>query len=344
MLSFSNLSLDEILLATGTRTIGADFDMPLSGKLSVRLQADGALSEAAGQFEFGAGYLRFDDPDDEPLMIDKATGGFHWNPAARRIAVDRWRLAAGATHYAISGFVTPPNREGDPWSIGLTNAEPNVAGPERPGEEPISIAHTDLAARLYLTKKKLVIDRFLFGGPEGAIAMAGGIDWSNGSHIRLGASISPAPVSTVLRMWPSFVAAPVRSYLLSHASEGTAEKGTMRLDFDAADLRAMRAGRPPPDAKVLLDFTVANASLAFLPGVPPLRGINGVGHITGRTATFTVANAALDVGNGRVLTLADGSFHVADFELKPAPAVVEAKVTSSVEAIGELLSYEALKP
>ena len=29
MLSFSNLSLDEILLATGTRTIGADFDMPL---------------------------------------------------------------------------------------------------------------------------------------------------------------------------------------------------------------------------------------------------------------------------------------------------------------------------
>jgi predicted negative regulator of RcsB-dependent stress response len=88
MLSFSNLSLDEILLATGTRTIGADFDMPLSGKLSVRLQADGMLSEAAGQFEFGAGYLRFDDPDDEPLMIDKVTGGFHWNPAARRISVD----------------------------------------------------------------------------------------------------------------------------------------------------------------------------------------------------------------------------------------------------------------
>ncbi|MGH7757345.1 MAG: AsmA-like C-terminal region-containing protein, partial [Vulcanimicrobiaceae bacterium] len=73
-LSFSNLSLDEILLATGTRTIGADFDMPLSGELSVRLEADGMLSEAAGRFEFGAGYLRFDDPDDEPMMIDKVTG------------------------------------------------------------------------------------------------------------------------------------------------------------------------------------------------------------------------------------------------------------------------------
>jgi Protein of unknown function/AsmA-like C-terminal region len=344
MLSFSNLSLDEILLATGTRTFGADFDMPLSGEFNVRLQADGSLSEAAGQFEFGGGYLRFDDPDDEPLMIDKVAGGFHWDPAARRIAVDRWRLAAGATHFAMSGFVTPPHREGDPWSIGLTNAEPNVAGPERPGEKPISFDQGDLAARLYLAEKKLVIDRFLFGGPGGGIAMAGAIDWSNGPHLRLGASISPAPVSTVLRLWPSFVAAPVRTYLLSHTSEGTVEKGTMQIDYDADDLRAIRAEHAPPDAKFLLDFTIANASLDFLAGVPPLRDIDGVGHITGRTATFAAAHAAVDAGNGRVLTLADGSFHVADFESKPAPAVVEAKVAGSVEAIGELLSHDALKP
>ena len=343
-LSFSNLSLDEILLATGTRTIGADFDMPLSGKLSIRLQADGMLSEAAGQFEFGAGYLRFDDPDDEPLMIDKVTGGFHWNPAARRIAVDHWRLAAGATHFAISGFVTPPRREGDPWSIELTNAEPNVSGPERPGEKSVLIDHSDLAARLYLAEKKLVIDRFSFSGPQCGFAMAGGIDWTNGPHIRLGASISPTPISAVMRLWPSFVVAPVRSYLLSHTSEGTAERGTMRIDFDADDLRTMRAGHAPPDAKVLLDFTIANASLAFLPGVPPLRGIDGAGHVTGRTATFAVANAALDAGNGRVLTLSDGSFHVADTELKPAPAVAQANVTGSVEAIGELLAHDALKP
>ncbi len=343
-LSFSNLSLDEILLATGRRTIGADFDMPLSGKFSVRLQADGMLSEAAGQFEFGAGYLRLDDPDDEPLMIDKITGGFHWNPAARRISVDRWRLAAGATHFAMSGLVAPPYREGDPWSIALTNAEPNVAGPERPGQKPISIDHSDLAARLYLPEKKLVIDRLSLNGPQGGIAIAGGIDWTSGPHIRLGASISPAPVSTVLRLWPSFLAAPVRSYLLSRTSDGTVEKGTLRIDFDDADLRAMRAGHAPPDAKVLLDFMIADASLEFLPGVPPLRGIDGAGRVTGRTATFTVANGALDAGNGRVLTLSDGSFHVADFELSPVPAVVEAKVAGSVEAIGELLSHDALKP
>src|ERR1019366_894146 len=96
-LSFANLSLDEILLATGSRAIGADFDMPLSGKLGISLQGGGMLSEAAGQFNFGAGYLRFDNPDDEPMMVDKINGGFHWNSATRRIVIDQSRLTAGAT-------------------------------------------------------------------------------------------------------------------------------------------------------------------------------------------------------------------------------------------------------
>jgi hypothetical protein len=343
-LSLANLSLDEILLTTGTRTIGADFDMPLSGKLSIRLQADGMLSEASGQFDFGAGYLRFDNPNDEPMLVDKINGGFHWNPAQRRIVIDRSRLAAGATHFAVSGSVTPPAREGDPWSIGLINAEPSVSGPERPGEEPVLIDHVGLAARLFLAEKRFVIDRFSFSGPQCGFAMAGGVDWINGPHIRLGASISPTPVSAAMRLWPSFLAPPVKSYLLSRTREGIVEKGTMQIDFDAADLRAMLADHAPPDEKSAVDFTIVNASLEFLHGVPPLRGINGVGHITGRTATFTVANAAVDAGNGHVLTMSDGSFHIADTGLKPAPAVMEAKVTSSVEAIGELLSYDAIKP
>jgi hypothetical protein len=343
-LSVANLSLDELLLAAGTRTIGVDFDMPLSGDLDIRLGADGMISQAAGKFESGSGYFRFDDPDGEPTMIDRVGGGFHWNEARRRIVIDRLQMAAGATHFGGSGSVAPPARDGDPWSIQLANTEPNVWGAERLGENPILIDLTDLAARLYLTEKKLAIDRFSFSGPQCGLALAGTIDWVAGPHVRLGASISPTPVKTVARLWPSLIAASVRSYLLSHASEGTVESGTVQIDFDAADLRAIREEHAPADAKAVVEFEIKNASLAFLPGVPPLRGIDGIGHITGRTATFTVSNAAIDSGNGRVLTLWDGSFRVDDTDLKPVPAVARGKVMGSVEAIGELLSHDALKP
>lgn len=343
-LSFANLSLDEILLATGTRGLGADFDMPLSGGFNIGLRPDGMLSEAVGQFELGSGYLRFDDINDEPMMIDKIDGRFHWDASARRIVLDRSRLLANTTHFAVSGSVALPEREGDPWLIGLSTAEPNVSGAERPGQKPVVIDRGELGARLFLTDKKLVIDRLSFSGPECGFAMAGGVDWINGPHIRLGASIAPTPVKVIMRLWPSFISAPVRSYLMSRASEGIVESGTMQIDFDAVDLQAMRAELPAPDEKALVDFTIANASLEFLPGVPPLRGINGAGHITGRTAVFQVANAEIDAGHDHILNLTEGSFQVPDTALKPAPAVMAAKVTGSVEAIGELLSYDALKP
>jgi hypothetical protein len=344
VLSASNLSLDEVLLATGRRTIGADFDMPLSGSLNIQLRADGTLSEAAGQFELGSGYLRFDDPDDEPMMIDKINGSIHWDPAIQRIMIDPWQLTAGGTKFTIAGWVAPPDREGEPWLIRLANAEAGVWGAERPGEKPVSIDRTHLAARLYTAEKKLTIDRLSFSGRQCGFALAGTIDWLNGPHLRLGASISPTPVNTVLRLWPSAVAAPVRSYLLSRLTEGMVEKGTMQIDFNAADLDAMRFKHAPPDSNALIDFTITNASLAFLPGVPPLRGIHGAGHVTGRTATFTVSNAAVDSGNGNELILSDGSFHVADTDPIPVPAVVEAKVAGSVEAIGDFLSHDAVKP
>ncbi|HTV33765.1 MAG TPA: AsmA-like C-terminal region-containing protein [Methylocella sp.] len=343
-LSFANLSLDEIRLAAGTRKVGADFDTPLSGKLKLTLEGDGAFSEAAVQYEFGAGYLRFDDPDDEPLMVDRINGEVHWNASSRLIVLGRSQLIAGSTHFAISGSVTPPVLEGDPWLIGLRNAEQAVAGPERPGEKPVLIDRVGLTARLFLDEKKLVLDRFALSGPQCGLAMAGSLDWLNGPHIRLGAAISPTPVVTALRLWPSLVAAPVRSFLLARAHDGILQNGTMQIDYDADDLRAMSFQHAPPDEKSRIDFTLSRATLEFLPGVPPLRGIEGVGHITGRTADVTVTSATVEAADGQVLSLSNARFHMPNTDLNPKPAVVEARVVGSVEAIGKLLSYEAIRP
>ncbi len=345
-LSLDNVSIDEILLATGARTIGADFDMPLSAKFSVGLKADGALSEAVAAFNFGAGFLRFDDPNDEPMLVDSIHGGLHWDGATRRIVIDPVKLASGETHGAISGSVALPEREGDPWLFDIANAGPVIAAPERPGQETVTVDYLGLTGRLFLNDKRFLVDRLLLGGPKAGFAMAGEVDWTNGPRLRFGASIDPTPISVVTRLWPSFIVAPVRSYLLDHAKGGTIQKGTLQVDFNAADLAAMRAEHAPPDESLTLDFTVANTSVEFLDGVPLLRGVDGVGHITGRTSTFTTTSVGVvDDGTGHKLTVAEGgTFHIADAEIKPTPAVIAAKVSGSVEAVDDLLDRDALKP
>ena len=198
-------------------------------------------------------------------------------------------------------------------------------------------------ARLYPEQKKMLIDRFSFGsGTEGAMAMAGQIDWENGPHVRLGASIDPTSVRVARRVWPAFVAAPVRAWMLAHFEDGILQKGTLRVDYDQDSLLRMRSDRAPPDDSVSLDFTLAKARVVYLPGVPPLENVVGSGHITGRASHFALTSGVIDA-SGHKIALSDGHFIVQNADEHPAPAEISAHVAGSVEAIGDLLSRDALK-
>ncbi len=343
-IEFKNISLDEISIVSGLRNVGADFDMPISSKFEMVLGADRKLGEVSGQVHFDPGYLRFEDPNDEPRMIDAIDVGFHWDRAGRRIVVDNAHLQAGQTNFTVGGAIAPPVREGEPWTVNLASTQPGIFGAERPGEEPIAIDHVGLQGRLALDDKSFYIDRFEFDGPQCGLAMAGSIDWKNGPHVRLGASISPTPAVVAVRLWPSFMAPDVRAWFLAHWKEGVIERGTMRVDFDAAMIDAMRHQYAPPDAAVAIDFALSDGAVEFLPGVPPLRGIDGTGHVTGRTSTFLATRGNMDLGSAGKLTLTDGVFHIGHAEIKPTPAELSGKVSGDVTAVGDLLNRDALKP
>jgi hypothetical protein len=308
------------------------------------LTPEGTVSEATGQFKMDAGYFRIEDPDDEPLMIDELSGRFHWEPSTRRILLDDARMKSGASQFAIAGAVTPPVLEGDPFILKFNLAEPGIYGAERPGEKPITIERGELTARFLSKEKHIVIDHLGFNGADFGLALDGDVSWLKGPHIRLHAAVDPSPVRTVVRLWPSLIAAPVRSWLLAHFSGGTVQSGSLRVDLDEAALNAMRADHPPPDEDSTIDLTLSNGSLNFLPGVPPLHDLTGAAHITGKTTNFTITGGVLDTDSGHRLTLSDGSsFRVADAGIKPTPAVIVARVNGPIEAVRDLLSYDAFK-
>lgn len=343
-MAVKNISIDEVLLATGLRKIGVDFDMPISSTFALVLAPDGGLTQVVGNVALGAGYMRLDDPNDEPKMIDSINTVFHWDRSTRHIAIDKLRLRAGGTGLAMKGTIVPPVREGEAWQIVIANSGKEVFGAVRPGQAPIVLTQFGFGAHLSLSRKVLVIDRLAFGGPECSFAMSGNIDWKDGPHIRLGAAIGPTQGMVAVRLWPSFIVPPARIWFLSHWKDGIIEKGTLQVNFDAAMMNAMRMQHAPPDAAVAMDFTVSHGAVDFLPGVPPLRNIEGVGHITGRTSTFTATAGSLDAGTGAPLILSQGVFRIANAEIKPTPAQLSAKVSGSVEAVGALLNLKALKP
>ncbi|MGP8231081.1 MAG: AsmA-like C-terminal domain-containing protein [Methylovirgula sp.] len=342
--NFKNISVDEISLVSGARDVGADFDMPVSSHLTVAIDSKSQLTNASGSVHFDPGYLRFDDPNDEPRLIDSIDTAFHWDGAARQIVIDNAQVRTGETEFALRGAITPPVREGDDWLIGLTNSRRGVYGVERPGEDRIFFDHIDFQGRLALDAKIFHIDRLAFSGPNNGFAMAGAVDWKNGPHMSIGASLSPTPAKVVVRLWPSFMAADIRDWFLEHVKGGIITRGTLRMNFDAAMIDHMHHQYPPPDRALAIDFAVSNGSLTFLKGVPPIEGVEGSGHITGRTSTFTATTGHMQVGSDGVLTLSEGGFHIAHAEIRPTPAELSGHVTGDVRAVGTLLGLDALKP
>jgi hypothetical protein len=343
-IGFKNISLDEISIVSGVRKFGVDFDMPISSKFAMVLAADGSLSDVSGDVHFDPGYLVFDDPNDEPRMIDAIDAAFHWDRSGRRIVVDNAQLKASESDFGIAGAIAPPLREGEPWTINLMNSQTGIFGPERPGEDQIMIDHMGLQGRLNFNDKSLFIDRLEFDGPNCGLAMTGVIDWKNGPHIRLGASLSPTPTAIAVRLWPAFIAADVRAWFLAHWKQGVVERGTIQVDFDAGMIEMMRRQHPPPDPALAIDFAISDGAVEFLPGVPVLSGIHGAGHITGHTSIFVATRGMIDLDSAGKLTMSQGQFRIAHAEIRPTPAELTAKVSGDVEAVGALLSYETLKP
>jgi Protein of unknown function/AsmA-like C-terminal region len=342
-IAMQDFSLEEILLVAGVRSVGLDFDMPIASRFALNLAPDGNLTEIAGSLSMGSGYMRFDDPDDEPKFVESIAASFHWDRNLRRIAIDEARLRTGATSFAIAGAIVAPVNEGEAWTIDLANPEKLVVGPELPGDAPIELDKFNLQGKLDVGNKTLAIDRFAFSGPECGFAMAGAIDWQAGPHLRLGASIDPTPARVAVRLWPTFLIADVRTWFLYHWKEGIVQSARMQLNLTGEMIETMRRQHAPPDDATKLDFTISNGSVDFLPGVPPLRNITGEGHITGQTSTFVATSGTLEAG-GRKLTMSEGAFRIPNTDLKPTPAELTAKVSGSIEAVGDLLSRDSLKP
>ena len=76
--------------------------------------------------------------------------------------------------------------------------------------------------------------------------------------------------------------------------------------------------------------------------MPSVRDADLKAHVTGRTATVTIGQAASDTPAGRKLNISDFVFEVPDMAPKPAPARVKFRIDGPVPAAAEILASDRL--
>ena len=344
-LDFRDLTFDEISLVAGLRDPGFDFDMPMTSRVQIELAEDGRLSRADGHFGIGAGFFFLRDPDHEPVQIDEITGQFRWNAASRRFDLDATNFHAGETHFVVGGSIAPPEGAEQGWRIEGRTLAKSVFGTERPNQKPIDVEAATFSARLDPDEKKLILDRLDLHGPELDFTMKGDARLADdGPHVSMNAVAGRMPASSVVRLWPSAVAAPARAWFIHNLKGGLVEQATLRIDFGPEAIASIRQNRAPPDDSVRLDFTLSDASASVLEGVPLLSAVDGAGVVTGRTSSFVATRGQMEVGPNQRISLVEGSFSVPDADVRPTPAAINLRMTGNLDTLADLFDREALKP
>ena len=341
--SVNNLDIDDLRMVPGLRDPGFDTDMPISANAAFGLDEHGALAVARGHLALGSGFFRIHDPDHEPMQVSDVEATFRFDPSAGRIEIERSTIDVDASHYELTGAVTPPDSGDTTWAASL--AGQGIFGAERPNEKPIKLDRINIAALVKPDEHRLIVDRFDVTGPQVGLHLQMEARHNDGGLLLQGTVASgKMPASIMLRLWPTPISAEVRSWLLVNLQSGVVERGKITFALTDADLARMRIQRSVADDHLRVDYAISDATLSFMAGVPPVRGVDGIGFVTGDTARFTVKRGLVDVSAGHQLALVDGALLVPSTDPKPAPATITAHVVGGIDVLTELLSRDALKP
>ncbi len=345
-----DLTIDEISLLGGFRTTQFDTDSPLGFDLNFSLAPDDNVIEAKGGFEIGKGFFRLEDPDHEPVMIDRIAAQAVWDRRARKLVIAPVRFKAGGFDMAIAGEAAAPadppagaDPGADAWTVALRLVKPTQVAPERGSEKVVSIDEGVLEARAMHGQGRVIFDRLAFSGPDVRIASSGALTYRDTLGVSYALDVEDTQIRALARLWPTHVIAPVRAWFVDHVPAGVLKHAHYAGAFDEAALTAMRYGRPPADESLEAAGEIANGTVVgVLDGMGPLTGVSGRFRVTGRTVSFDANAGALETAPGRRLTISEGRFAVADNAPRPTPAALDLRVAGSVEAVADLLSLPAI--
>ena len=312
---------------------------PVGGEASLDFGADDSLDRLDMNVGLGAGFLDVGGACADSFRLDQ--GGVHirYVRGTGRIELLPSDLRNNGSGATVSGLaqVTKDQNGRDRWRYTLAFANAAVADTAH-GLAATAIDNWSARGAFTPENGEAVLERMSMEAGATRIAASGRIA-SDG--VSLDAQVADAPMGTVLRLWPTCFQSYARNWVLANVRSGTISKGHMKLALDAAGLDRVKSSGKMPDEAASADFDMADIAFGYAEGLPVVLASRGKMQFSGRKLTAQIPEAASQMPSGRVLTLTNARYEVADF-LDPSPRGRIRLDTSGPIETG--LEYLDLKP
>ena len=331
------VSTSNILLALRLKDLTYSADLPLTGELKGELGRDGLPTYFRGKLTAGAGTIIDNDTPDYPMAIDSAEINLEWD-ANRRVLVAPFKVISGANRVTLMAHLEPPNDNVPEWRLGLSGGTIVLAGPE--GEPPLIFNRINVSFRFDVDHKRVLITQADFSNGEIGVAGTGGIDYSGEARLTLGFAGTPMPAYALKRIWPILIVPEVREWVVDRIERGSLQR--LEIGVNTLVKNLPRKGPPIPDDGLSVNVIANGVTVRPVDGLPAVHDADLKAHVTGRTATVTIAQGVADTPGGRKLNFSDFTFEVPDTHQKPAPSRAKMRVDGPVAAAAEILASDRL--
>src|SRR6266849_537750 len=333
----NKVSTANILLALRMKDLTYTADLPLTGELKGELGRDGLPTYFTGKLTAGEGHIIDTDTPDYPMAIDSAEISVEWD-SGRRVLVAPFKIISGANRVTLLAHLEPPNDSVTDWQLGFSGGTIVLAGDN--AEQPLIFNRIAIGLRFDTEKKRVLLTQADISNGEIGIAGTGGLDYSGESRLTLGFAGTPMSASALKRIWPILIVPEVREWVIERIERGSLQRIEVGVNSPVRNLS--RRGPPIPDDGLAVNIVASGVTLHPFDELPSVFDAYLKAHVTGRTATVTIGQGAVDTPAGRKLNITDFVFEVPDMAPKPSPARVKFRIDGPVPAAAEILASDRL--
>jgi Protein of unknown function/AsmA-like C-terminal region len=315
-------------------------NLPISASVRGEIGVDGVPKNLVGRIVAEGGYIGDANGDDGRVAIDRAEFKFDWDADQRLLSVP-FQIVSGANRVTLLGQVQAPPQPGGAWLFKVSGGTVVLATPG--GEnDALILNRVAIGGSFDPANKRFVVDSGDVGNVDISIFMSGNADYSGGDvHVNAGFAGKRMSVDVLKRLWPVFVAPPVRAWFAENLYSGTVDHLTIGLN---APFKTLRENGPPvPNNGLSIDAEATNCVIRPVEGLPALNDADLTVHIVGRDVQIAVGKATADLPSGHKLVLSSGLFEVPDTAPHAPPARVHFKLDGTVAAAAELLAMDRLR-
>ena len=319
-------------------------NLPVSLKLLARVNEQAVPQSVQGEIRAGHGKLYIDDPDAKPIDIESAHVKFAYAAGDAIWNISELAFDSGGFAIQLAGSLSALDASNAVWKLRLAGTDGTIRA-LTPQDKPLLVSKLNLDATLYPAERKAVFDRLEMVGPQFGAAMKAEavFDAAGRMALSLGLSLGRTESRAALHIWPAFVAADLRSYLVKNMKSGTLNKLSVATNISVETFQRMKERRPMPAESVAADFSVSDATLQLVDGLPPLSNLALQGRTTGLTTALIGMTATMSLASGKSLSLSEGTFDIADLGRKPVEVKSQFRLTGVADAVLELMAQPSMQ-